>query len=744
METLDYDNNRITAALINSLTGSQVTSFVKAAPAFAAKVALGKSASITVGKTSFKFSPSSGPAVAKVLFTINGTSFDPTDAKTFTAAALIKAAAAQFTLTTGTDAPQLTADNNTINAPAGTLQTKDVISDPSSTDADVLNAAFFQDIKPTIRNIETINLDVQNAGKKLDASLITHSSSATVVFSTSAGIYSVGDISGLYNTVGLSFGSGVWSAGTITSADPSSTVQSLALALNGTTLTVAGLGGTTQATDIDILRINSAGTGGNVLVLPNGININEPGEAVVVSGAGALTLRTDNIGGNNLNISKSGTTGKVTLQLTNLANAPGGSAPPALDLSQASIDALRLDGNQANQAITLRSGVTVDLRRDQPAGITLNTVGATNTAADVLTVNLTNDDPNPVQLTRGVIDLGSAGTGIDLTGVSSNGTVANQFETLNITLAAPPLTQSTAAHSIGIIKGGVVNGTKVKITGPDNLVLAGFDEKVLAIDASAMTGKFTLTSIDTTKAAGHTVTGGGGSADVIGGFVAAGGVTANLAGGTLTDRVTGATSALTGFENITFTGSADSVTGAAAAETLNGALGDDTLAGGGGADVLTGGGGNDVFFYAADTDSPAVITGTSFTGDRITDFSSSLDKFLIDKVGALDFTATTSVTVTPINVTNSPATFAALAAAVVANAPTPAPAPAPAPAPVPALVASTATAAQVYDITVTSGPLAGHYILVNDGTAAIATTDLMLQLTGTSSSSVSAANFTFI
>jgi hypothetical protein len=728
MATLGYDNNLINAALINSLTGSKVTSFVKAAPAFAAKVALGKSASITVGKSSFKFSPSSGPAVAKVLFTINGTSFDPTDAKTFTAAALIKAAATQLTLTTGTDTPQLTADNNTINAPTGTLQPKDVISDPSTTDADVLNAAFFEDIKPTIRNIETINLDAQNAGKKLDASLITHGTGATVAFSTSAGIYSVGDISGLSNTVGLSFSSGVWNTGTITSAAPSTTVQSLALTLNGTTLTVAGLGGTAQATDIDILRINSAGTGGNVLVLLNGVDINEPGEAVVVSGAGALTLRTDNIGGNNLNISKSGTTGKVTLQLTNLANAPGSSAPPALDLAQASIDTLRLDGNQANQAIILRSGVTVDLRRDQPAGITLNTVGASNTAADVVTVSLSNDDPNPVQLTRGVIDLGSAGTGIDLTGVSSNGTVANQFETLNIALAAPPLTQSTVAHSIGIIKGGVVNGTKVKITGPDNLVLAGFDEKVLAIDASAMTGKFTLTSIDTAKAAGHTVTGGGGSADVIGGFVAAGGVTANLAGGTLTDRVTGLSFALTGFENITFNGSADSVTGAAAAETLDGGLGNDTLTGGGGADVLTGGGGNDVFFYAADTDSPAVITGSSFTGDRITDLSNSLDKFLIDKVGALDFTATTSVTVTPINVTNSPATFAALAAAVTATSP----------------VASTISSAQVYDITVTSGALAGHYVLVNDGTAALGTTDLMVQLTGSSSSSVNAANFTFI
>lgn len=729
MASVAYDNSRINAALINGLTGGQVAAFVKAAPAFAAKVALGKSASLTVGKTSFKFSPGSGPAVAKVLFNINGTSFDPSDSKSFTTAALIKAAAALVTLTTGTDAPQLTTDNNVLNAAAGTLSARDVISDPSATDADVLNATFFQDVKPTIRNIETINLDVQNAGKNLDASLITHETGATVVFSSSAGIRSLGNISGLSGTTGLSFGSGVWSAGNITSSDPSTSVQTLSLTLTGATLTVASLGGTTEASDIDILRINSAGTGSNVLVLPNGVGMNQDGEAIVVSGTAALTLRTDNLGANNLNLSRSGTAaGKVTLQVTSISNAPGSNLPPALDLSQASLDTLRLDGVQANQPITLKSGVTVDVRRDQTAGITLDTVGLTNTASDVVTLSLTDDNPSKTAPTDGVINLGSAGTGIDLTGVDNSGTVANQFETLNITLAQSPVALPTAAHSIGIIKGGVVNGTRVKITGSDNLVLAGFDEKVLAVDASAMTGKFTLTSVDMSKANGRTVTGGAGSSDVISGFAASSsGVNANLAGGTVTDRGTAAKVTLTGFENLTFTGASDSVTGAAAAETLNGGAGSDTLAGGAGADQLTGDVGNDVFLYNADTESPAVITGTSFGGDSITDFDNSADSFLIDRVGALDFTATTVVTVNSISITSGPSTFALLATAFAASSP----------------VASTAGTAQVYNINVTSGLLAGRYLLVNDGTAALGTTDLLLQLTGTSSTTVSSSNFSF-
>ena len=722
MATLAYDNSKVTAALINSLTGNQVTTFVNNAPKFAAAVAAGKSASIAVGKTTLQFSASKSPAVAKVLFNINGTSFDPIDAKTFTAAALIKAAAAQLSLTTGIDKPYLTTDDNIVSAPPGTLQLKDLVSDPSSIDKDVLNATFFEDIKPTIRNIETVNLDVQVPGKSLDASLVTHDSGATIAFSTTAGIRALGNIVGLQRNVGVSFGGGVWTVGSITSGDPQTTVQTLALSLNSSTVTLTSLGGTTQSTDIDILRIDSAGTTANTLILPAGIQINEPGEAVVVSGAAALTLVTNNIGANGINVTKSGTTGKVTLRLNSLLDA-GGTAPPALDFSNAVIDTLRLDGDQLNQSITLRSGVTVDVRRDQTQGITLNTLGSANTAADTVSLSLSGDDPSLPTATRGVIALGTAG--IDLTGIDASGKVANQFETLSIVLAAPPLTASAEPHKIGLIKGGVVNGTAVSISGPDNLVLGGFDEKVLSVNASAMSGQFTLSNVDPEKAAGHRVTGGGGGKDTLTAITSAVGVTANLSTGVVTDRGTNNSFALTGFENLTFSAANDSVIGAATAESLNGGLGNDTITGGGGADMLTGGGGNDLFVFASDVDSASVITGTTFSGDRITDFDSTVEKISVDKVGTVDFNLSTTVTVTALSITAGPANFATVASAFLAATPS----------------ASSVTMAQVYDITIDKGPLSGHYLLINDGTSAMGTTDLLIQLIGTSSSSVTAANF---
>ena len=726
MATLPYDNSKVTAALINSLTGNQVATFVKNAAKFAAAVNAGKSASITIGKTTFQFSVGKSPAVAKVLFSINGAPFDPVNSTTFTAVALIKAAAAQLSLTAGIDAPFLTTDNNTVNAPAGTLQDKDVISDPSSTDNDAVNAVFLGNIKPTIRNIETINFDVQVGGKPLDTSLITHDSAGTIAFSTTVGIRTLGDITGLSRNVGLSFSSGNWSVGAIKSSDTNTGVQALPLTLSGTNLTVTNLGGTTQATDIDILNVNSIGTSANVIQLPNGVDINESGEAVVVSGKQGLTLRTDNIGANGINVTKSSMSGTITLDLTALSVPTGSSALPPLDFSAASIDRLRLYGDQSNVPITLVSGVVVDLRRDQPSGITLNTKGAFDTAADAVTLSLTDDNPSLAPLTDGAIDIAG---GIDLTGSKGTGIYANQFEKLSIVLAAPPLTTSTATHQIGIIQGGVVNGTTVSISGPDNLVLAGFDEKVLSIDAtgataaSGMSGQFTLTNIDPSKAAGHVVSGGRGSKDTLTAITSTAGVTADLSSFVVKEMGTANSFRLSGFENLTFSTGNDSVSGATTAESLNGSDGDDTITGGGGADVLIGGIGNDVFAYNAEGDSPAVVTGTTFSGDCIDDFSSGVDLIRIDKVGAIDFSLSTTFNVNPAITLAGATTFATVIGAV------------------PAPVASTVANAQVYDIMVATGPLMGHYLLINDATANITAADLMIKLTGTSSSALAVSDF---
>jgi len=114
-----------------------------------------------------------------------------------------------------------------------------------------------------------------------------------------------------------------------------------------------------------------------------------------------------------------------------------------------------------------------------------------------------------------------------------------------------------------------------------------------------------------------------------------------------------------------------------------------------------------------------------FSGDRITDFDSTVEKISVDKAGTVDFNLSTTVTVTALSITTGPANFATVASAFLAATPS----------------ASSATMAQVYDITIDKGPLSGHYLLINDGTAAMGTTDLLIQLIGTSSSSVTAANF---
>jgi hypothetical protein len=44
--------------------------------------------------------------------------------------------------------------------------------------------------------------------------------------------------------------------------------------------------------------------------------------------------------------------------------------------------------------------------------------------------------------------------------------------------------------------------------------------------------------------------------------------------------------------------------------------------------------------------------------------------------------------------------------------------------------ASTAAMAQVYDVTVTAGNLSGHFLIVNDDDATIATSDAFINVTG--------------
>jgi len=192
----------------------------------------------------------------------------------------------------------------------------------------------------------------------------------------------------------------------------------------------------------------------------------------------------------------------------------------------------------------------------------------------------------------------------------------------------------------------------------------------------------------------------------------------------------------TGADNITGSAAADLISGGSGADTISGGSGADSITGGAGADSLTGGAGADSFVYAAVADSAASIAAnTTVSFDVITDFTSASDKINLAAINATlaGGTAATSITVTTLTTgvsslnSTSIATFADLKTAADSL-----------------LAASTSSGLKAYfvDLTGNTGALGtGKYLLINDGTAALTATDVMIQLTGTSTTPV-AGDFT--
>lgn len=121
---------------------------------------------------------------------------------------------------------------------------------------------------------------------------------------------------------------------------------------------------------------------------------------------------------------------------------------------------------------------------------------------------------------------------------------------------------------------------------------------------------------------------GGSGADTVDYNAAASGVTVNLATGTATGD---GTDTLSGFENVTGSGYADTITGDSAANALNGGNGNDVIAGQGGVDAIDGGGGSDTVSYGAAASSVTVnlSSGTaSNDGDSGSDTLTSIENVI--------------------------------------------------------------------------------------------------------------------
>jgi hypothetical protein len=378
--------------------------------------------------------------------------------------------------------------------------------------------------------------------------------------------------------------------------------------------------------------------------------------------------------------------------------------------------------------------------------------GSGNDEYITLFANLTKDDK---------IDLG-AGTDTltfaDATDLSASvaalGGVTN-VETLKVTGAGAfsvngdIVSQTTFNHSsTGAFTGTNFASTDKLVVGAvniaDSTVAMKLGQNTFNLDlagsaaAAADASKITVTGASTVNV---NSTGTAGVANNVLDLVTDSNGTVNITGSqnmTLTAAVPGAATTGLSINASTFTGKA-TITGSAQGDAITGGSAADTLNGAAGADTLTGGAGNDIFVFAtrAETKGAAFAAGntTAANIDSITDFvgngATAGDGIQLG-VGAnvfgaaIQFTGATTATVTAVTVATA-ADFTALAAAVQAAS---------------AGVASTNGVAQVYDVTVSGGNLAGRYAIVNDDTAAIATTDTFINLTGITGS-LHASDFTF-
>lgn len=110
--------------------------------------------------------------------------------------------------------------------------------------------------------------------------------------------------------------------------------------------------------------------------------------------------------------------------------------------------------------------------------------------------------------------------------------------------------------------------TAMTLTGARPLVITSSDSAVLAtLDASAMTGAFTLSGNDSTTVGTYTT--GSGSDNIVGSNASAG-------------------------DTITTNGGNDTVSGGGGNDTITGGTGNDSITGGSGKDSIIGGDGNDI------------------------------------------------------------------------------------------------------------------------------------------------------
>lgn len=615
-----------------------------------------------------------------------------------------------FTLTTGTDIQFGTAGNDIFTATDKTLQAGDAIADSNSTDSDALNIAVTSGVSAittaangaSVVGIENVNVVFKSFA---EATVAADNLKGTVTVSqTQAGGSTAATITGVGGNKVVA-GSGVTGTFTVTqTAATSLTVDGGAAATvthtNATTGSVVITGGaatttasgtattgsvtisgaaltsatTTGKTSNITLTVAGTTTAGNTTAAVNGTTA--VNDVATVSAPGLVTL-TNNADVETVNLSGNGaavtytaaaaptaTTGKfnltgnqnITLKMTT-AIATGVTVSDestgtslvqvtdggAINVTKIVADAIRLDAITADADITAKTGQVFKVASDTDKAdfVSSATAGTTGEVVSIeaLGANL-------------VIGNGSGGAGTGTDG----------FSTFNVSsnTAATALTAT-----IGTAADLVLSGSKA--------ITVATTSTAKSVDASAMTGKFTITLDGTSDIA--TVIGGSGTQDTIiantddqslaavsfSGIevlaIDAADANDNLTVVVKGSQVSGSTLVVSGTEgaaatdddilsilldsssvdasslvidtanvdvqfdltgvaavavNITGSSGVDNLTGQGAGKiTFNGLAGADSITGGGGADVLTGGEGADTITGAAGNDTIDLTETTS-------------------------------------------------------------------------------------------------------------------------------------
>lgn len=613
-----------------------------------------------------------------------------------------------FTLTTGADTFAGGNANDIFNSAAGTLQASDVLDGGAGSDTLNVILAPGVNVTPTVRNIEVVTVRSNDPSSVLNLSSATGVTEVGVVDSpTQTRVYGVGNAAlSVVNQTSYTMFSGS------TATALSLNLKNVGSAGDSPFIDLASQGTGALATTFSIVTENAyVGIAQTVASAPVlGLTIAASGTNVLDFYSNAATVKSLAVNGTgSVNLGD-----RTLLALTSLKVT--GNVAVTLSVSGENIETLST-GSGNDSIVVFQNALASDARIDLGAGDDTLYLSATPTAG-------------------AIIDGGAGRDTLRMLSATPNYATINavtNFEVLAVEVAGATidLNQITSVNEFLVTSSGMTNFANAKNGASFNIDNSYGVNGVTLNGTTVSNASITLNNASTTPRLSSINTANFESVSDLSLTSSGTGTNANKINSLVLN--TGATLTIKGAAdlNVTLAGNPQNITVDAASFTgkliLTGTNSADVLKGGKGADTLTGNGGDDSFIV----ESTAITRGSAFAAadtsvaniDRITDFvgndGAAGDQIRLGLGGevfgaGITFTGATTAIVTAVTVASA-ADFNALTAAIQLANPG---------------VASTSATAQIYDVTITSGNLAGRYVVLNDGTNTISMADMIISITG--------------